>query len=194
MLTRVTLPPPRDGDRAQVAIASPCPVRSYDDEQLGTEHVGQLLWVAHTITGGRERNSIGPLILYACWADGVWRYHPKEHCLTRHLDGDVRRTLADAALNRWFIARAPCVFVASTVPRRSLRDRLQQYTCYSPVEVGRAVERMFLQCSALGLAGVPVSEFDSAKVKHLLVLSRQEEPLCLLPVGWPDREQIAEAA
>ncbi len=59
--------------------------------------------------------------------------------------------------------------------------------CYSPIEAGRAVERMLLQCTALGLASVAVSEFDSARVKHTLILSRQEEPLCLMPVGRPER-------
>lgn len=36
-----------------------------------------------------------------------------------------------------------------------------------------------------GLASVPANEFDDVRVKHILILSRQETPLYLLPVGWP---------
>lgn len=187
----ITLPPPRISSQVslETAIAQHCPVGPYAEEQLTGEHIGQLLWAAHTTASFRERKgSSGStwLILYVCRIDGVWRYHTQEHCLTRHLNRDVRGQLADAARNRWFLAQAPCVLAISTVPRRDAKRYGEQWQLrYLPIEAGRAVERTLLQAAALGLASVPVSEFDDARVRHVLILSRQETPLYLLPVGWP---------
>jgi SagB-type dehydrogenase family enzyme len=163
-------------------------VSPYVEEQLAAEEIGQLLWAAHTVADvHRGTNGATQLILYTCRGDGVWRYHPLEHCLTCHLNQDVRGILSDAAQNRWFISQAPSVLVISTSPRRVASDQHgnAQQLRYPPIEVGRAVERVLLQASALGLASVPVSEFDSERVRHALILSRQEEPMYLLPVGWP---------
>jgi nitroreductase len=191
----ITLPSLSTGDPGSLGITTAClsPVSSYTKKQLAGEHVGELLWAAHAISSARKRrntNGSNWLILYVCWADAVWRYHPQQHCLTCHLNSDVRRELADAAWNRWFIAQAPCVFVITTVPKRGRRERYgeQWQLWYPSVEAGRAAERMLLQSAVLGLAGVVVSEFDSAEVKRHLILSRQEEPLCLVPVGWCDQE------
>ena len=187
----ITLPSPPSGDPGLLGITTAClsPVSFCTEAQLAGEQVGELLQAAYAISSARKRNNTNRstwLILYVCWADAVWRYHPQEHCLTRHLKGDMRRKLALAAWNRWFIAQAPCVFVVTTVPKRGRRERCgeQWQLWYPSVEAGRAAERMLLQSAVLGLAGVVVSEFDSAEVKRHLILSRQEEPLCLVPVGW----------
>jgi SagB-type dehydrogenase family enzyme len=188
--SHIALPPPLiDGQLSlEAAIAQRCRVSPYIEEQLAAEEIGQLLWAAHTVADVHKGTSGATrLNLYTCRGDGVWRYHPLEHCLTRHLNQDVRDVLSDAAHNRWFIGQAPSVLVISTSPRRIAGEKhgqIQQLR-YPPIEAGRAVERVLLQAGALGLASVPVSEFDSERVRHALILSRQEEPMYLLPVGWP---------
>lgn len=190
--SHIALPPPHTNGQVslEAAIAHHCPVSPYIEDQLAAEQIGQLLWAAHTIAKVHKdqgTNGATWLILYTCRRDGVWRYHPQEHCLTRHLNMDTRQALADAARNRWFVAQAPCVLIISSVPTRGTEERYgkQWRLRYLPIEAGRAVERTLLQAAALGLAGVPISEFDDERVRHVLVLSRQEEPLYLLPVGWP---------
>jgi nitroreductase len=188
--SHITLPPPLTNGQLslEAAIAHRCRVSPYIEEQLAAEEIGQLLWAAHTVADiHKGTNGATWLTLYTCHGDGVWRYHPLEHCLTRHLNQDVRSILSDAAQNRWFIGQAPSVLVISASPRHLAGDQhgnIQQLQ-YPPIEAGRAVERVLLQASALGLASVPVSDFDSERVRHTLILSRQEEPMYLLPVGWP---------
>lgn len=187
----MTLPSPRINSQVslETAIAQRCPVGPYAEEQLTGEQIGQLLWAAHyaaSVHGRKGPNGSTWLIFYVCRKDGVWRYHTEEHCLTRHIHRDVRGELADAARNRWFLAQAPCVLAISIVPRRDAERYGERWQLrYLPIEAGRAVERTLLQAVALGLASVPVSEFDDARVSHILILSRQETPLYLLPVGWP---------
>jgi SagB-type dehydrogenase family enzyme len=187
----IALPPPRINSQVslEIVIAQRYTVGPYAEEQLTGEQIGQLLWAAHASGSVHKRkgtNGLTWLILYVCRMDGVWRYHTQEHCLTRHLNRDVRGELADAARNRWFLAQAPCVLAISAVPRRDAERYGERWQlCYLPIEAGRAVERTLLQAAALGLASAPVSEFDDARVSHALILSRQETPLYLLPVGWP---------
>jgi nitroreductase len=169
-----------------------------EEDPLTLEQTGQLLWAAQTTGGphkGTATNGCTWLILYICCSNGVWRYHPREHCLTRHLDGDARGPLADAARNRYFVVQAPCVLVISAVPRRGVEERYEGRwrRRYLPIEAGRVVERIRLQAVALGLASVPVSEFDHSKVSHSLILSRQEESLYLLPVGRPAQWKSARS-
>jgi SagB-type dehydrogenase family enzyme len=196
----ITLPPPRINSQVslETTIAQRCLVGPYAEEQLTGEQIGQLLWAAHTTASVHKRKGINGLtwlILYVCRMDGVWRYHTQEHCLTRHLNRDVRRELADAARNRWFLAQAPCVIASSAVPRRDAERYGERWQLrYLPIEVGRAVERTLLQAVALGLTSVAVSEFDDARVSQVLILSRQETPLYLLPVGWPAQGYWLERA
>lgn len=192
----IELPAPcSDGQVSlEAVITRDRPIGPYVEEHLAVGQIGQLLWAAHTAASAHRRKATGGstwLALYACCADGVWRYHAQEHCLTRHLGKDVRGELAHAARNRWFIAQAPCVFVVSALPQRHAKCCEQRWRLhYLPLEVGRAVERVFLQAAALGLASVPVSEFENAKVSRALILSRQEEPQYLVPVGWPAQGDI----
>ena len=53
------------------------------------------------------------------------------------------------------------------------------------MEAGHAAESLMLQAVALGLATTMVGAFGDDEVKHLLHLTQDEGPLCLLPVGVP---------
>jgi len=196
----IALAPPRANGQVSLEATIAChqPVSPYVEEPLGAEQIGQILWAACSVANVRKRrkaNGSTWLILYACRDDGVWRYHPQEHCLTRHLSIDTRGALAEAARNRWFIAQAPCVLVISTVPGLGARERYGErwWRRYLSIEAGRAVERMLLQAAALGLASAPVNEFENERVSHMLTLSRQEEPLYLLPVGRPAQSDCAQS-
>jgi len=42
-----------------------------------------------------------------------------------------------------------------------------------------------LQAVALDLGTVVVGAFDDAEVKRVLILTANEQPLCLMPIGKP---------
>lgn len=191
--SHITLPAPRtEGPMSlEAAIAGRRSVRRFAPDALSLEQIGQLLWAAQGITGGhttrRAPPSAGachPLIVYACTAEGVWRYVPEEHALVRHLAQDVREPLAQAALNQRFVAEAGCTFVISAIfERTTQRYGERGRNRYVPMDVGHAAQNLALQAVALGLASVPVGAFDDAAVRETLNLPRQEEPLYLFPVG-----------
>lgn len=193
--SRITLPQPcTSGTMSlETAIAQRRSVRRYTPEVLTLEEIGQLLWAAQGITGGKDARRAAPsaggrhpLVLYVCRSDGIWRYHPQGHYLARHLEQDMRDDLVDAAWRQKFIAKAPCVFIISAIAERTTgqygeRGELR----YVPMDAGHAAENLLLQAVALGLASVPVGAFEDAAVKQALALPEQEEPLYILPIGHP---------
>lgn len=193
--SHITLPKPRIDSRMSVeaAIAKRRSVRRYGPMSLTLEEIGQLLWSAQGITGGRPNKRAAPsagarhpLIAYVCRSDGLWRYEPQGHLLTQHLDQDIRDELADAAWRQRFIAAAPCVFVISAIfERTTQRYQERGRTRYVPMDVGHATENLLLQAVALDLGGAPVGAFDDRAVRRLLALPQEEEPLYLVPVGHP---------
>ncbi|HEY74339.1 MAG: nitroreductase [Chloroflexi bacterium] len=193
MPSPIILPQPRiSGETSlEAAIAQRRSTRRFFPENLTLDQISQLLWAAQGVTGGKDTlraapsaGACHPLTFYACRDDGVWRYHPQDHSLTRHMEQDVRGSLMEASWRQKFIAQAPCVFAISgiferTTQRYEERGRLR----YVPMDVGHAAQNLLLQAVALGLASVPVGAFDDAGVKKTLALPSQEEPLYLLPVG-----------
>jgi SagB-type dehydrogenase family enzyme len=80
---------------------------------------------------------------------------------------------------------APCVFVfAADVGRttRVYKQRGREFVC---LDVGHAAENLLLQATALGLGAVPVAVFDQARIRAILSLPANLEPLYLIPVGRP---------
>lgn len=52
------------------------------------------------------------------------------------------------------------------------------------MEVGYAGENLFLQVEAVALSTAVVGAFSDNKVKELLSLKKQEQPLVIMPVGY----------
>ena len=194
--SRISLPQPDTlgSTPLETAIARRRSVRSYATRELSLEQIGQLLWAAQGITGGRSNKRAAPsagacqpLIFYLCRVDGLWRYHPEEHALAQHRQGDIRPDLAQAAWGQQFVAQAPCTFVISAIfERTTQRYGERGQVRYVPMDVGHAAQNLLLQAVALGLASVPVGAFNDLATKGVLSLPEQEEPLYLLPVGYPE--------
>ncbi len=210
----VALPDPAlDGDVAvEHTLAHRRSVRSFDDAALTLEQIGQLLWAAQGITrpvaeapegwqwgpwqgGFRTAPSAGalyPLELYLVAGrvdglePGVYRYVPREHALERTGGDDRRQALSSAALNQRSVADAPAVVVVSAVYARTAvkyGDRAERYV---HIEVGAAAENLALQAVALELGTVFVGAFRDGDVQRVLGLSRDHEPLLLVPMGRPE--------
>jgi SagB-type dehydrogenase family enzyme len=167
-------------------------VRDFAPRELTWSEIGQLLWAAQGITdrtfGLRAAPSAGalyPLEIDAVTASGVFRYKPDGHTLVQREPHDVRPGLARAALDQGSIAAAPCVFAISAVPARTMHRYGHRGTRYVHMEAGHAAQNLLLQAQALGLGGVPVGAFDDEAVARVLRGASGEEPLYLVPVGWP---------
>jgi SagB-type dehydrogenase family enzyme len=186
--------PSREGGMALVeALAQRRSVRAYrEDRPLTRAELGQLLWAAQGTTserGYRTAPSAGalyPLEVYVLLAEGHFHYRPDGHRLERKGTADLRGATWAAALRQEAVRRAPAVFVIAAVHARTARK-------YGPVrspryvhlEAGHAAQNLLLQAVALGLGGVPIGAFHDERLRKLLGLPDDHEPLYVIPVGKP---------
>lgn len=169
-------------------------IRRYADERLTLAEVSQLLWAAQGITaswGGRTAPSAGALYpMEICLVAGeiegleagVYRYNPKEHIITKQMEGDVRQRLSDAVLGQEVIREAPISLILAAVYERTTQKYGQRGIRYVHIEVGHVGQNVYLQAETLGLGTVMVGAFDDQRVKDILGLGN-EEPLGIMPVG-----------
>ena len=172
-------------------------IRDYQEKPVSLAQVGQLLWAAQGITdpdrGRRAAPSAGaryPLEFYLAARtvtgldDSIYHYDPGNHRLIAKLADNNVEKLALAARQDW-IAQAAAVIVISAVYQRTTDRYGDRGLQYVHMDVGIAAENVYLQAEALGLGTVFVGAFVDDEVHSQMQLSQSEQPLCLLPVGWP---------
>jgi len=198
----INLPPPETTGRMSVeeAIARRRSRRSYTEEPLSLQDLSQLMWAAQGITdpqtGKRAAPSAGatyPLEVYVVvgsggvegLAEGVYHYHPVGHRLERVLEGDVRSSLADAALGQAWVREAPVSIVIAAVYERTTARYGERGIRYVHMEAGHVGQNLYLQAEARGLGMVVVGAFLDDEVQRLLQLPPDQKPLYIIPVGRP---------
>jgi SagB-type dehydrogenase family enzyme len=185
------------------AMAKRRSYRSYSQEGLSAEVASQLLWSAYGITkpmdhpkvrgGFKTAPSAGalyPLEIYLLVRDvkgiepGAYRYDPKTHSITMVIGKDVKKELTAAAYGQKMIDEAPlCIFYSAVYSR--ITDKYgprgrERYVC---MDLGHSAENVFLQAEALGLGTCPIGAFNDEKVREVMQLPAEEEPLYMMPVG-----------
>lgn len=185
-------PAPKGRMSLEETLAARRSVRLFADKPLTLEQIAQLCWAAQGITepqrGLRTAPSAGakyPMELYVVSAEGVDHYVPASHAFERHLPGDLRPALQQAAYSQECIRQAPaCFVVAADVQRTASKygDRAERY-CF--IEAGHIGQNVLLQATASDLAGVPVGAYDDDAVAAKLRLPANLRVLYLLPIGHP---------
>lgn len=190
----VSLPAPTRAGRVSLeeALTRRRSVREFAAKPLPEATLGQLLWAAQGIThpdGLRTAPSAGalyPLEVYVATATGFYHYNPRRHELERRSSTDLRPALARAALEQASIREAGAVIVfAAAVKRTAYKYGPARAPRYVFLEVGHAAQNVLLQATALGLGAVPVGAFHDADVQRALSVPKDEEPVYLVPVGYP---------
>lgn len=189
----VALPPPdvSGGPPLNAAIARRRSVRDFRPAELGWEQVGQLFWAAQGITGDSGRRAapsagaLYPLEMYVVLSEGVFQYDPGRHQAVHRIGGDLRERLAEAALSQDAVRLAPATFVITGVVSRTAGKYGPRAERYVHLEAGHAAQNLLLEAVALSLAAVPVGAFSDDDVRSVLRLGSGQQPIYLLPVGYP---------
>ena len=170
-------------------------VRSYQKSSLNLAEVGQLLWSAQGVSSARglrtapSAGALYPLQLYVVVGDvnelspGIYQYNPEEHSLLKTTNGDLRKSLQEAALDQSCIGDAAIIFVFTAIYRRTTGKYGDRGVRYVHMEVGHAGQNLFLQAEALHLGTVVVGAFNDDEVREVLNLDGDMQPLSLMPVG-----------
>ncbi len=140
-------------------------VRAYQSKEIPVEDLDAILSAAN------QSPSAGNLQAYEIY-------------ITR--DTGVKRALAKAAWNQDFLAQAPVVLIFCTHPARSTTrygKRGQQLYCLQDSTI--AVAYAQLAATALGFATCWVGAFDDEGVTRAIGLPPGQQPVAILPVGYP---------
>lgn len=170
-------------------------VREYTGKSLTLQEVSQLLWAAQGVTsrsGGRTAPSAGalyPLEIYLVAGGvenldaGVYRYQPEKHELATVKNTDVRKDLAEAALQQTSISDGAIDIVIAAVYERTTVKYGERGIRYVHMEAGHAAQNVALQSTALELGTVTIGAFYDERVKAVLGMEQDETPLYIMPVG-----------
>jgi SagB-type dehydrogenase family enzyme len=192
---KIALPEPKLKGQMSLeeAIAKRRSKRDFKDKTLSLEQVGQLCWVGQGISdkesGHRTAPSAGakyPLALFLLDSNGVFEYAPGEHALRKVRGTDLRDKLPAAAYDQPELAKAPCCIVVAMNPSITAEKYGKRADRFCLMESGHAAQNILLEAVSLGLGAVPIGGFDDDKVAKVLKLPGKNEPVYLIPVGYPE--------
>jgi len=195
----VALPPPaHDGPVAlEAAVFNRRSVRAYSTVALSLEELSQLVWVAQGIShpeGYRTVASAGalyPLDLYVLVGrvediePGVYKYVPRAHQLDEVALGNAWDRLWSTVLANRQVKESAAVFAITARYEPIVNKYGAGSEKFVHMEVGHAVQNVYLQAAALGLATVVVGSFVDNEVSAIFGCPENEIPMVLMPVGRP---------
>lgn len=107
-------------------------------------------------------------------------------------DAAVRRLLARAALDQFFLAQAPVALVFCAHARRSAeRYGRRGAELYALQDATVACTFAMLAAAAQGLGTVWVGAFDEEAVRRAIGAPEGHRPVAILPVGYPAEQPQA---
>lgn len=194
---QIQLPEPLTKGKVSLeeAIAKRRSQRTFKHQDLSLEQISQLLWAAQGITGKRggmsfrsapSAGALYPMEIYLVKEDGLFRYLPETHKLEVLGERDLRDSLCASALGQDAVCRAPINIIICAVYERVTGKYGERGIRYAHIEAGHIAQNIHLQAVALGLGSVSIGAFSDEHVQKALNLPRDDKPLYIIPVGYPE--------
>lgn len=168
--------------------------RSLSGKGLTLEEISQLLWACQGITDRKNRfrsapsaGATYPLEIYLASIDGLFSYLPDTHSIKRLKNDDVKEGLARAAYGQSFVKDAAIAIIICADFTRTTSRYGKRGENYVYMEVGHAAENLHLQAVSQGLGSVPVGAFSDDRVKEILSLPDNINPIYIIPVGYIEK-------
>jgi len=147
------------------AIRTRRSIRAFTREEVSEEEIEKILDAAR-------------------WAPSAGNIQPWIFVVVRN--PEIKRRLAQAALNQFFIAEAPLVIVACADQERSrMRYGSRGADLYCIQDTAAAVQNILLASHALGLGACWVGAFNEEEVRRILRIPKAVRPVAIVPIGHP---------
>jgi len=147
------------------AIRTRRSIRAFTREEVSEEEIEKILDAAR-------------------WAPSAGNIQPWIFVIVRN--PEIKRRLAQAALNQFFIAEAPLVIVACADQERSrMRYGSRGADLYCIQDTAAAVQNILLASHALGLGACWVGAFNEEEVRRILRIPKGVRPVAIVPIGHP---------
>jgi nitroreductase len=120
----------------------------------------------------------------ARWAPSAGNIQPWEFIVVRK--PEIKRALAEAALDQMFIEEAPvAIVVCANKNRSSQRYGIRGKTLYCIQDTAAAIQNIHLAAYSLGLGTCWVGAFKEEEARKILKIPRGIRPVAIIPVGYP---------
>ncbi|MEN3014010.1 MAG: SagB/ThcOx family dehydrogenase [Endomicrobiia bacterium] len=191
-MTIIKLPAPDFKGPASVeeALKNRRSVRKFKSYKISLKEISQLLWAAYGVTEETNKfkttpsaGATYPLEIYYFTSEGIFYYLPYEHSVKNLSQRDLRKELAEAALNQQFITEAAIDIIICAVYERTTLYYGERGYRYVYMEAGHCAQNISLQAISLGLDSVCVGAFYDEKVKKILDLKGDIYPIYIIAVG-----------
>ncbi|MFX1394390.1 MAG: SagB/ThcOx family dehydrogenase [Promethearchaeota archaeon] len=165
-------------------------IRSFADKEIELEKISQILWSAQGKKGNKRTvpsaGATYPLEIYVVLKKrGIFQYNLKKHTLELRFKGEFSEKLAKASYSQYFIHEAPLNIIICAEFGRTCYRYGKRGIRYVLIEIGHCAQNIHLEAIALGLGSVPIGAYDDKKVKFILNLPDNIEPLYIIPIGYP---------
>ncbi len=165
-------------------------VRKFWDKEIDQEKLSQLFWAAQGKKDHKRTvpsaGAIYPLEIYATIKGyGMFHYNSNKHSLDLINQEDICMELGESSWDQTFICEAPLSIIICGDFKKIKRRYGDRGIRYTYIEVGHCAQNIHLEAVALGLGSVPIGAFEDQKVKKVLDLPDNLEPLYIIPIGYP---------
>jgi SagB-type dehydrogenase family enzyme len=194
----IQLPEPnRSGEVSlEAAINMRRSVQQFAGTPLNFAQIGQLAWAGQGITDKQQdlravpsAGDLYPIELYLVTPEGVFIYSPEGHSLKQISSLDQRKQLSAAASGLGPVEDAACDIVIAGSPRKIAAKYGNKAQKFMLLEAGHVAGNIQLQAVSLGLASMPVGDFETRNVSRVCELSAEFEPLLIVCAGYPFVQQ-----
>jgi len=125
------------------------------------------------------------LIDAARWAPSAGNIQPWEFIVVRK--PEIKRRLAEAALDQLFIEEAPVVIVVCADENASLQwYGIRGKTLYCIQDTAAAIQNINLAAYSLGLGTCWVGAFREEEAREILKTPHGIRPVAIIPIGYSD--------
>lgn len=160
--------------------------RNYKKQPMVLMEIAYLLWSAKSVPSA---GALYPLRFYLFSKNvidldfGFYRYDHDKNILIKKFDENIIENIYEASLYQDCIKEASIlIFITANFNVTTFRykDRGIRYVY---LEAGHSSQNIYLIATALNLGTVAIGAFNDSKVKKILKLPNDEEPIYIMPVG-----------
>lgn len=131
-----------------------------------------------------KQKIVEKLIDAATYAPSAGNIQPWEFIIVRN--PEIKRRLAEAALDQKFIGEAPVVIVVCANENRSSQGYgVRGKTLYCLQDTAATVQNILLTAYSLGLGTCWIGAFKEDRAREILKIPAGIRPVAMIPVGYP---------
>lgn len=168
--------------------------REFFSKPLSLDTLSEVFWAAYGVnrTEGKRTvpSALGlyPLEIYGFTAQGVYKYNPEQHTLTKITDKDLRAKSG----SQEFVAGAPLDLVIYTDYKKFVTGNPDidnmvkgQEDRISLLDAGAVTENIYLYCSSEQINVVERAMVDEKALSEALELSSSRHFIVAMSIGYP---------